>query len=137
MGAKKWAILIGKYLWAAPTTAVGIPLLLATLITGGKARWYRGVLEIHGGASAWYLRKIVGLFIPGGASAITFGHIVIARDQQLLDLTREHERVHVAQCQRWGPAFIPAYLLCSAWLLMRGKNAYRDNPFEKEAYEVG
>jgi hypothetical protein len=32
---------------------------------------------------------------------MTLGHVVIARDQDLLDLTRAHERVHVRQCERW------------------------------------
>ena len=40
------------------------------------------------------------------------------------------------QCERWGPLFIPAYLLASLWILFnpRGRNPYFDNPFEREAY---
>ena len=48
--------------------------------------------------------------------------------------TRAHERVHVRQCERWGPLFVPAYLGVSLWLMARGRDAYRDNPFEVEAY---
>jgi hypothetical protein len=44
--------------------------------------------------------------------------------------------VHVRQYERWGPFFIPAYLLCSVWLMLRGYNAYLDNPFEVEAYAI-
>lgn len=66
---------------------------------------------------------------------MTLGHIVIGRDQQCLDSTRSHERVHVRQCERWGPMFIPAYLFFSLRLLIRGGDAYRDNPFEREAYD--
>ena len=48
---------------------------------------------------------------------MTLGHVVIARNAELLDKTRDHERVHVRQCERWGPLFIPVYLLLSfiAW----------------------
>ena len=35
---------------------------------------------------------------------------------------------------RWGLLFVPAYLACSAWLWLRGYDAYLDNPFEVEAY---
>jgi hypothetical protein len=31
--------------------------------------------------------------------------------------------------------FIPAYLLTSLYLKVRGRDAYRDNPFEREAFE--
>ena len=45
-----------------------------------------------------------------------------------------HERIHVRQCERWGPLFLPAYLLASAFIALRGGNPYLDNPFEREAY---
>jgi len=44
--------------------------------------------------------------------------------------------VHVRQYERWGPLFGPAYLGCSLVLWLMGKRAYRDNPFEVEAYDV-
>jgi len=47
MHAKKYAIAIMQYLWAAPTTMVGMPLLLATLVTGGKAYWHSGVFAMQ------------------------------------------------------------------------------------------
>ena len=47
---------------------------------------------------------------------------------------RAHERVHVAQCERWGIAFVPAYLAASAVVWLRGEDAYLDNPFERAAY---
>lgn len=91
-----------------------------------------GVLEIHGPLLAMMLRRLIP--IRGGAAAITFGHIVIGGDQCALDLTRAHERVHVRQCERWGPVFIPAYLLAGAWAWLRGRGAYHGNYFEREAY---
>ena len=51
--------------------------------------------------------------------------------------TIPHEMVHVRQYERWGPAFGPAYLLCSFWLWLRRKDAYRDNPFERQAFRDG
>ena len=42
--------------------------------------------------------------------------------------------VHVRQCERWGPLFIPAYLVASAVLWCRGRDFYEENPFEREAY---
>ena len=122
------------YLWALPSTAFGVPLLLAALVSGGRARWVDGVLEVHGGLAAVYLRRIVGLFLKGGASAMTLGHIVVGRNQFTLDATRAHERIHVRQCEHWGPLFIPAYLSASVYQMLRGRGAYWDNPFERQAY---
>jgi hypothetical protein len=107
---------------------------LLTAITGGRVRWHTGVLEAQGGFSAFLLKKLVPL--PGGASAMTLGHVVIARDRAAHDRTRAHERVHVRQCERWGPLFFPAYLLASAYQKLRGRDPYHDNPFEREAFET-
>jgi hypothetical protein len=122
------------YLWALPTTLVGLGFLLPTLITGGRAQWIAGVLEIYGGITAWCLSRGTRLWMPGGVAAMTLGHVVLGVDRNTLDRTRAHERVHVEQCERWGPLFLPAYLLCSSILWFRRRDAYRDNPFEREAY---
>lgn len=122
-----------SYLWALPTTSVGLCVTGLTLLTGGRARVHTGVLEVWGGFSTWFLRKIVPL--PDGATAMTLGHVVIARDPAAHTQTRAHERIHVRQCERWGPFFIPAYLLTSLYLKARGRDAYHDNPFEREAFE--
>lgn len=128
----RWII----YLWAGPTTLFGLLFAAATLLSGGQARIVTGVLEICGGASEFYLRRIVGFALPGGASAMTLGHVVLARNPQLLEVTRNHERVHVRQCERWGPLFIPAYLLASLLAWMRCGHPYRDNFFEREAFRL-
>jgi hypothetical protein len=65
---------------------------------------------------------------------MTLGHAVFGRDRAALDLTRQHEHVHVRQYSRWGLFFIPADLGWSSWLYLRGRDGYRDNPFEVEAY---
>lgn len=67
---------------------------------------------------------------------MTLGHTVLGQTEAGLDLVRDHEQVHVRQYERWGPLFIPAYLLSSAWLWWTGKDPYRANPFEVEAYRL-
>ena len=122
------------YVWTLPTTLVGLWLWPLAILTGGGAKIVNGVLEIHGGIVAFLLRYCT--LLRGGASAMTFGHVVLGRDETSLDLTRAHERVHVRQAEVWGPFFIPAYLLGSLFALLRGRRAYRDNPFEREAYDL-
>lgn len=121
------------YLWAAPTTLLGL-LFVPALMFGGGVRCVDGVLEVHGRVPRWFLSRLVGVFLQGGASAMTLGHVVVARDSKLLEQSRRHERVHVRQCERWGPLFIPAYVLMSAYIWFRGLRAYEDNPFEREAF---
>lgn len=122
------------YLWALPTTAVGLFVFAMSklLSRGTRGRVVAGVLEVHGGLVTWLLTHCT--LLKGGASAMTLGHVVLGRDETLLDLTREHERVHVRQCQRWGPLFLPAYGVASLIVLLRGGRPYHDNPFEREAY---
>ena len=122
------------YLWASPWTLFGLCWGALALFTGGGGQVVQGVVEFHGGLSAWLLRRAP---LVGGAAAITFGHTVLARTQDDLDASRSHERIHVRQYERWGIFFIPAYLLWSLWLLLRGRSPYWDNPFEKEAYKKG
>ena len=64
---------------------------------------------------------------------MTLGHVVIGHDARALDITRAHERVHVRQYELWGPFFLPAYLVAGAVQLLKGRDPYRDNPFEVEA----
>jgi hypothetical protein len=121
-----------RYFWALPTTAVGLVLGAPALVSGGRMQWVDGVLEFHGGfvthlLSDWTL-------LEGGATAMTLGHVVLGRNPAALDRSRRHERVHVRQCERWGPLFLPAYGLASLLVMRRGGDAYFDNPFEREAY---
>jgi hypothetical protein len=120
-----------RYLWASPNTLLGVRLASLAAV-GGEFRVVGGVLEAHGPALRWILRHLVPL--RGGALAITLGHVVVGRDAWALDETRDHERAHVAQCERWGPWFLPVYLLSSAWAFARGGDPYLDNVFEREAF---
>ena len=120
------------YCWACPNTCLGLILLPLTWFGQGNASVVAGVCEIHGPAIAFILARCT--LLRGGALALTLGHVVIGRDQNALDLTREHERVHVRQYERWGPFFLPAYLVFSIVARLGGSDAYRDNRFEREAF---
>jgi len=120
------------YLWTSPTSLPGCLLIVPTLCTGGRCRVVDGVLEVSGGFAAWALKHCT--LLKGGATAMTLGHVVLARDLESHDLTRTHERVHVRQAERWGPFFLPAYGVASLVALLKGESAYRGNWFEKEAY---
>lgn len=122
------------YFWASPVTMLGLLFVPESLLSG-EVRFVRGVLELHGRSVRFFLTHCT--LLRGGASAMTLGHVVLGRDRRLLELTREHERVHVRQCERWGPLFVPAYLLMSLIALLRGRSPYRDNPFERQAFERG
>jgi hypothetical protein len=124
-------LLLVRYVWALPNTLVGVLLVPCALWPGGGMRLLDGVLEVHGPLISSLLRHAVPL--RSGASAITFGHIVLGRDRVSLDAARDHERVHVRQCEIWGPAFIPAYLLAALWALVNGTGAYSGNYFERQA----
>jgi hypothetical protein len=121
------------YLWAAPASLIGLSMVPLSLFQGGKARLVQGVVEVHGGCITWLLRR--GLPWIGPGAAITFGHVVWGCDETCLDISRDHERVHVRQYERWGPFFIPLYLAAAVIAACKGLDPYHDNPFELEAFE--
>ena len=121
------------YLWTLPNSLIGLMAGTLGLLTGGKCQRKRGCLEFYGGVVKWILMRLGS---HGGVLAMTLGHTIMGQDQDGLALTRDHEHVHVRQYERWGPFFLPAYLGCSAWLWLRKKDCYRDNPFEVEAYRI-
>ncbi len=115
------------YLWALPTTVLGLTIALPGRVAGGRLQIVDGVLEAYGGLSARFARFL-------GASAVTLGHVVVGTSARALDETRVHERVHVRQCERWGPFFLPAYFFWRGLIGLRGGDLYRDNPFEQQAF---
>ena len=119
-------------IWASPYTLFGLMVGGVGLVTGGKAQLRGRVIEFYGGFTKWFVTRL-----PGGefALAVTFGHVVLGQTDASLDISREHELVHVRQYERWGPFLGPAYLLCSLILWLRGRDAYRQNPFERQAYD--
>ena len=128
MNARRRVLRVAAYSWAAPTTSVGLLAGALTLATGGRVQGRRGALEFHGGFSRWFLERRAVM-----AQAMTLGHVIIGRDPEGLELCREHEQAHVRQVERWGAAFIPAYLLASVWAWSRGDHYYLDNWFERDA----
>ena len=120
-----------KYLWAAPYTALGLVLGVLFLALGGSWQWKRGAFEFFGGGLG---RALLRLPQPLAFSAMTLGHVILAVDRSALAELRQHEHVHVRQYERWGPAFLPAYFASSLLQLLRGRNPYRENHFERQAY---
>ncbi len=120
-----------KILWASPYTLLGIAIGLIGMCTGGKGRFRDGALEFFGGGTRWIVRHSpLGVQTQG----ITLGHTILGQTGEGLDECAYHERVHVRQFERWGFLMGPAYLLSSLWMWMTGRDIYRDNPFEVEAY---
>ena len=117
-----------KYLWTSPNTSLGISI---GWMLGGRFNLVDGAVEIHGPRVAAALER---LWLP--ALAITLGHCVLGQSPEALESTRAHERVHVRQYECWGPLFIPAYLIAWAALSCVGRDGYRENPFEIEAYRA-
>lgn len=125
-----WLTVPLGWIWASPWTAIGLLVGIGACLTGGSCKRHGRTLEFHGGLADWLLRCT-----PVEAIAMTVGHVILGRTQAALDIARDHEMVHVQQYERWGPFFVPAYFLMSAVVWYQGKDPYRDNPFEKEAYD--
>ncbi|HKO96030.1 MAG TPA: hypothetical protein VJU86_03495 [Pyrinomonadaceae bacterium] len=122
---------IPLYLWAGTASLLGLIFVPLALISGGNVQVVAGVLEVSGGLVTRFLKS--GVFVSGGAGAMTLGHVVLGQDARWLANSRQHERVHVKQYERWGLLMIPLYLLSSCEARLRGGHIYWDNRFEKEA----
>ncbi len=118
-------------IWAGPYSLLGLTIGGLGMLSGGKGRLRDGAIEFYGGGTKWFVRRLP----PGIHTAgFTLGHVILGQTEDGLDYAAAHERVHVRQFERWGPLMGPAYLLASAWMYWRGRDYYRDNPFEVEAY---
>jgi hypothetical protein len=109
---------------------LGLVIGAAALACGARGRVVDGVLEISGGRLGAWAASGVG---PFNVTAITLGHVVLGSSAAVLQALRAHEHMHVRQYERWGPLFVPAYLLDSLWQAARGRHIYRDNRFEQQA----
>ena len=130
-------VIIGilKYIWALPTTTIGLTMGLFGLLSGGSAKRHGCVFEFHGGFVGWFLSDVPRiLFGQSAIIAMTFGYTILGRTQTDLNRARAHELVHVEQNGRWGPFFIPVYAFSSIVQRLKGNNPYRDNFLEVEAY---
>ena len=88
-------------LWALPYTLLGMFLGMIGLCTGGRARIRGRVIEFYGGGVKWLLQQF---FFGEGAMAFTLGHTVLGQTDAALDISRQHELVHVRQFERLGAA---------------------------------
>jgi len=116
--------------WALPATLVGLLLGLPAVVVGATLHRVDGTVEIAGGRLG---RAVARRF---RFSAITFGHVILAVDDAARLRCRAHERVHVAQYERWGALFLVLYPASSAIQWLCGRDPYYDNPFEREAFDA-
>lgn len=125
----RFIIKLIQILWASPNSIIGLTVGTLGLLTGGKAQLAEGCIEFYGGCVEKMLER---LHVFG----MTLGHTILGQTKNGLRIVRKHEQVHVRQYERWGPFFLPLYLGWSAYLWAKGKDYYRLNPFEVEAYKV-
>jgi hypothetical protein len=119
-----------KYLWPLPVTAAGLVLVGVVRLTGGSSRVIEGTVEAWGGFCSWIFERA----LARKAACMTIGHVILGLAEHHLTRMRRHEHVHVRQYEKWGALFVPLYLGSSFIAWMQGKNLYRDNIFEREAY---
>lgn len=126
-------LFIIRALWAGPYTILGLLLGCAGMCFGGRARIRGRAIEFYDGGTKWLVQRL-----PHGqfTLALTLGHTILGQTDASLDISRKHETVHVRQYERWGPFLLPAYFLSSCYMWLVGRRFYRDNPFEREAYDV-
>lgn len=120
MSSSRATTVLGS-IWTSPNTLLGLILGIFTLqrphVVGGAIAFDRGP------------RGFSRFLLAINRVAITLGDVVISAEP-LSGRLLAHEREHVRQFHRWGPAFLPAYL---ALFLVYG---YRRNPFEVAADRV-
>ena len=101
------------WLWALPNSVLGFLIGVAGLPWGTRLR--------RGDNALYFLGHPLMRYLP--AKAITFGHCVLFRpgvepravvgryDGQGRQCLSDHEYAHTLQYERWGPLFLPVYLL--------------------------
>jgi hypothetical protein len=106
------------FVWALPTTAVGV---LLGLLTFQRPRILAGLLVFDRGPRglSWLLARM-------RRTAMTVGFVIVSA-APLEGRLLQHERAHVRQAMVLGPLFIPAYLLLAIPF------GYRRHPMERAA----
>jgi len=106
------------FVWTLPNTVLGVLLGLLTFqrprLAGGALVFDRGPRGV-----TWILSKM-------NRSAMTIGFVILSA-VPVAGTLLAHERHHIRQYCRWGPLFIPAYLLLAIPF------GYRRHPFERAA----
>lgn len=106
------------FIWTLPNTVIGLVL---GLLTFQAPRLHAGALVFDRGP-----RGLTRAMRAMNRSAMTVGFVIVSgvpvEGQLLL-----HERHHIRQSMRWGPLFIPVYLLLAV------PYGYRRHPMERAA----
>jgi hypothetical protein len=87
-------------------------------------------MEVAGGSLGTLVRRMP---VARRFVALTLGHIVLGRSHDLLEGLRAHEHAHVRQYERWGLLLFPLYVVSGAVQIVRGRNPYWHNVFERQA----
>ena len=112
---------IAGSVWTSPNTLLGLLL--------GALTFQRPRIVEHTIAFDKTARGTSQFLVAIHRSAMTVGDVIISAEP-LRGVLLTHEQEHVRQYHRWGPAFIPAYLLL--WV----RFGYRRHPFELAAERV-
>lgn len=122
-----------QYAWVSPITLCCLPLVVLAKVSGGGVALHSGVIEVWGGWVGAWLQ--CGIPLLGAVNAFTCGHLVAGVSLPHLHASRAHERVHVAQFERWGVLFPLVYAFAGWQAYRRGGRFYWDNPYEIAARE--
>jgi hypothetical protein len=106
------------FVWTLPNTVLGV---VAGALTFQLPRVVEGALVFDRGA-----RGLTALMRAMNRTAMTIGYVIVSSDPVAGTLLR-HEQHHIRQYERWGPFFIPVYLLLA---ILYG---YRRHPMELAA----
>ncbi len=121
-----------RLLWAAPCSLLGLLLGAVLLALGGQCQRVQHTLEFSRFCTA---PAPDSLWARLPWQGITFGHVILGVCAPTLQALRSHEHVHVRQYECWGVFFLIAYPLASLFALLAGQRPYRDNVFERAAYD--
>jgi hypothetical protein len=106
------------FVWTLPNTVLG---LLAGALTLQRPRVVEGALVFDRSA-----RGLTAVMRSLDRTAMTVGYVIVSSEPVKGTLLR-HEQHHIAQYRRWGPFFIPVYLLLAI------PYGYRRHPMELAA----
>ncbi|HEY2803119.1 MAG TPA: hypothetical protein VGJ67_04290 [Actinomycetota bacterium] len=106
------------FVWTLPNTLLG---LAAGALTFRRPRVVEGALVFDSGPCG--LTAVMRAF---DRAAMTLGYVIVSSEPVEGRLLR-HEQHHIEQYRRWGPFFIPVYLLLAI------PYGYRHHPMELAA----
>jgi hypothetical protein len=107
-----------RFVWTLPNTLLG---LLAGALTFQRPRIVEGALVFDRGP-----RGLTAVMRAFDRAAMTVGYVIVSSEPVEGTLLR-HEVEHIRQYERWGPFFIPVYLLLAI------PYGYRRHPMELAA----